>query len=293
MTKSCVNLYKNKINCVSKGSTCIKSIKHENCVNEPNGEKSSCIKGKALNNRAKLTLSNRDLAIHTQKFTPDMIKDQEILVSDINYFSLYNSLSLYKAGNISKYLKNWEILTSDKEIISIIKYGLTLNTAGYVEPKAPHQYKHSDLETMIINKEIQNFLKKGIIVFSTIEENDFFSPIFARTKKDGDSARIILNLKSFNKNITTEHFKMESIKNVKDMMTLGCWMASVDLKDAFYSIPVHNLYHKFLKFLWNKIAYHFVCMPNGYADAMRVHKNPKTCILIFTYVRILVSCICG
>ena len=47
-------------------------------------------------------------------------------------------------------------------------------------------------------------------------------------------------------------------------------MASVDLKDAFYSIHVHKDHQKYFKFCWKNIFYEFKGMPNGYGPAMRL-----------------------
>ena len=72
-------------------------------------------------------------------------------------------------------------------------------------------------------------LKKGI-----------FSPqYFYKLKKMG-SYRMILNLKNLNKFIDSEHFKIESLSNVLHMVKSGIWMASVELKDAYYSVPIHE-----------------------------------------------------
>ena len=42
---------------------------------------------------------------------------------------------------------------------------------------------------------------------------------------------------------------MESLQNVLHMIKSGVWMASVDLQDAYYSVPIHEEYQKKLKFL--------------------------------------------
>ena len=47
-------------------------------------------------------------------------------------------------------------------------------------------------------------------------------------------------------------------------------MASVDLKDPFYTIPIHNGYQKYFKFMWYQKFYKYLVMPNGYSDAMRI-----------------------
>jgi len=65
------------------------------------------------------------------------------------------------------------------------------------------------------------------------------------------------------------HFKMESIQDVLHVIRPGAYMASVDLKDAFYSIKINKNHHKFLKFCFKGTIYGYTCMPNGYGPAMR------------------------
>ena len=45
-------------------------------------------------------------------------------------------------------------------------------------------------------------------------------------------------------------------------------MASVDLKDAYYSAHIDKEYKKYLKFLW-EYTLKFIVMPNGYGPVMR------------------------
>ena len=53
-------------------------------------------------------------------------------------------------------------------------------------------------------------------------------------------------------------------KCVKDAFTV-----SVDLKDAFYSVPVAAHHQKYLKFFANEYL-KFACMPNGYGPVMTI-----------------------
>ena len=46
-------------------------------------------------------------------------------------------------------------------------------------------------------------------------------------------------------------------------------MASIDLKDAYYSVPVAQEDRKYLKFQWADQLYQFTCLPNGLAEAPR------------------------
>ena len=46
-------------------------------------------------------------------------------------------------------------------------------------------------------------------------------------------------------------------------------MASINLKDAFYHVPIHKNYRNYLTFFCEKYI-KIVCMPNGYGPAMRM-----------------------
>ena len=80
---------------------------------------------------------------------------------------------------------------------------------------------------------------------------------------------MILNLKQLNASVDAPHFKMESIRNIVSMVGRNVWMASVDLKDAFFTIPICENDIKYLKFLCDGQTLAFLAIPNGYSDAMR------------------------
>ena len=81
---------------------------------------------------------------------------------------------------------------------------------------------------------------------------------------------MILNLKQLNKHIQCEYFKMGSLQSVLNIIRPNCWIASVDLKDTFYMVPIHLDHQKFLNFKWQEHCYAFRGMLNGYSEAMRV-----------------------
>ena len=124
---------------------------------------------------------------------------------------------------------------------------------------------HSAEETEIISGKIAKLLKKGFIKECDKEKGDFISTVFTRRKKDGDM-RTILNSKQLNKHVTYQH----SLSDVFKIILPNCWMASVDLKDAFYNIPSNNAYQKYFKSMWYQKFYKYLGVPNEYSDAMRV-----------------------
>ena len=75
-------------------------------------------------------------------------------------------------------------------------------------------------------------------------------PLFLpRQKKDG-SHRVKFNLKAVNASVTYYHFKMDTLETAIRLMTPGCFMTSIDLKDAYYSVPMAVEHQKYLKFVW-------------------------------------------
>ena len=90
-------------------------------------------------------------------------------------------------------------------------------------------------------------LHKQIIREITHETTELVSPLFIVKEPDGGT-RLILNLEELNEFVKYKHFKMDGIKNIINMVTRNCFMATIDLKDAYYSVAISRLFQKFLKF---------------------------------------------
>ena len=73
-----------------------------------------------------------------------------------------------------------------------------------------------------------------------------------------------------------KHCKLESIEDALDLITEGCYFGSVDLKDAYYSIPIHENYQKYLKLFWKEECYQYIVLPNGFSPAVRVFTKVLT-----------------
>ena len=139
-------------------------------------------------------------------------------------------------------------------------------------------------ERKIIHSEIQKLAGKKILSVSPCEArtDQILSPIFTRPKKDG-SHRMILNLKNLNQDIECHHFKMDTLLTALTLITPGCYMASIDLKDAYYSVPIDEQNKKFLCFMWDRQLWQFDCLPNGLALAPR--KFTKLLKPVFAHLR--------
>ena len=127
----------------------------------------------------------------------------------------------------------------------------------------------SKTEKINFRKEINRLTSRGVIKPISDSENGFVSSIFLREKKE-NKHRLILNLKEFNENVVYRHFKMDNLKTALNMMRHNCFMVSIDLSDAYYSVPVALTDQKYLLFKFEGQLYKFVCLPNGLSSAPRI-----------------------
>ena len=133
----------------------------------------------------------------------------------------------------------------------------------------PSKINFSAAEIMSIDAEIAKLVSKEVLQVTTRVPDGFISNIFIRPKKDG-AFRMILNLKPLNKFVDYHHFKMDTFRTALKLIRPGCFMASVDLKDAYYSIPIAEEERKLLMFQWKGKYYQFTCLPNGLSSAPRI-----------------------
>ena len=116
--------------------------------------------------------------------------------------------------------------------------------------------------------QVSKLLFKNIIETTDHDPHEVISSIFIRPKKDGGH-RLILNLKGLNQFVTYHHFKMETLQSIVRLVEKNCYMASLDLKDAYYLVAVNPLHRKYLRFIWKNVLYQFTCLPNGLSSCPR------------------------
>ena len=79
--------------------------------------------------------------------------------------------------------------------------------------------------------------------------------------------RPVINLKSLNTFITPHHFKMKGLHTLRDLLRKEDWLINVDLKDAYFMIPIQQQDRGFLHFSMESRDYQFLCLPFGLSCA--------------------------
>ena len=143
-------------------------------------------------------------------------------------------------GRFSQTIKT---ITSEPEVLEPVR-GLKIELVEPVNQTfVPPQIKFGKEENEKIEQELSNMVKSEIITEIPLDpvEGEYLSNIFIRPKKP-DGVRVILNLKRFNEKVKYQHFKMENLDTVIALMTPDAYMASIDFKQAYYFVGIHEPY---------------------------------------------------
>lgn len=155
---------------------------------------------------------------------------ESFLPNLLNY--LQYLCNTFKAGQVAAHFAAWRALTSDRVLLSDVLGASIECTATPVQHRLPKQ-TFSEHEYPTVCQEVHKLFEKGVITKVSPMPGQILSGIFLRPKKDG-SHRLILNLKRFNESASYYHFKMDSLDTITKLVTKNCFMASIDMKDAYY-----------------------------------------------------------
>ena len=201
------------------------------------------------------------------------------------YSDLKDKSSKFKAGKVVNYSKNWRLITKDKEVLEIVNSGLKIETV--VKPVQTHtkiEYKFSDENVEKINNQLKEMLNEEVISISNKEKDEFYSPIFFRDKKDG-TVRIILDLTQLNLLVKDQHHKLETLKTALEIIQPNDFFTSLDLKAAYYSIPLSESDKKYFKFMWQGNSFQYNVCANGLCSVPRIFSKIIRQIMAFLRLR--------
>ena len=146
----------------------------------------------------------------------------------------------FQAGQICLYYKKWAEFTSDKKILQTVK-GATIEFVKVppIQMSIPHNSickDHADL--VKIEMLYNHLLRKRSLYFVNLKPRSFYRQFFQSLNQMVKFVSSCVNLKKFNQFVLNAHFKMDNIHTVLKLVRKDCWMASIDLKDAYYNVKI-------------------------------------------------------
>ena len=172
-------------------------------------------------------------------------------------------------GRVKFFIQNWKVITRDPWILQSVK-GIELPlVSNPYQKRIPVPSKFRAADQILIDSEIESLVSKHAVRETTPTSDSFYSNVFLVPKKGGE-LRPVINLRNLNGFLPYQHFKMEGIQLLRDLMEEGDWLVKLDLKDAYLTINVAEEFRKYLKFFWRNKIMEFTSLPFGIAIAPRV-----------------------
>jgi hypothetical protein len=173
-------------------------------------------------------------------------------------------------GRLTHFQRDWRLTIRDKFALSVISKGYHLDWVQV--PQISNHVLHTQLkkQTYLLQEEIDQMLEKGAIEEVVPITPGFWSTFFLVPKKDTDQMRPVINLRGLNKFVKTPTFKMHTPQSILRMIHKGNWLASIDLKDAYFHVPMDPQFYKYLRFAFHGKSYQFRVLPFGLSTAPRV-----------------------
>ena len=146
-------------------------------------------------------------------------------------------------ARLLEFVHEWESFTENRFILGVIRDGLTLSFQ--VPPPLSPRFipfslpKEGSPKRAALLAEIETMLQKGAIVpVSPEAPTGFYCSILLVVKVTGVFCPVI-NLKPLNQFIYNQRFKMETSRSIVKAVSPGDWTVSIDLRDAYFHVPVH------------------------------------------------------
>ena len=160
-------------------------------------------------------------------------------------------------GRLARFAVAWE--GAPRWARSIVQGGLAWNFKEK-PPRSwptvePHASLFPELEAMLVKE-----------VIEPCRRPKFGAKLFPVPKPDG-SIRMIIDLSELNRYIVVRTFRFPSIKDLRKELHQGYFMAKLDLKDAYWHVPIARKFRSFLAFKWRKRFWRFKVMPFGLSVA--------------------------
>ena len=178
-------------------------------------------------------------------------------------------------ARLAHFKEEWFRFTDDPFVRSIVAEGVKIELEEEPCQERLPARVYSPEDDDVIAEEIKTLLEKNIVVEHLDPQQaaplprTFVLSYFTVPKKDGGK-RSILDLREFNLKVRKRYFRLESIKTARELLRSGDYMVKIDIKDAYFHLPIHQAFRAFFRFNFRGKTYEFTCLPMGLTSSPRL-----------------------
>ena len=185
-----------------------------------------------------------------------------------------SSLPVRVGGCLAPLWRQWQAIGAVAWVVTVLRDG---HSVPFKESPPPLShtsvsfptYRAGSPRAEALRQEIEGMLAKGALEIARDPGPGFYSRLFLVEKAPG-GWRPVIDLSHLNEFVQLTLFKMETVASVLLSVREGDFLASLDLKDAYFQIPIHRSSRKLLRFTSEGTVYQFRALCFGLSTAPQV-----------------------
>ena len=176
-------------------------------------------------------------------------------------------------GRLQRFWQAWALEDIEPWVQEVLHRGYQIPFLCSPPPLAlPIQftsYEPHSLRFKALKESIESMIQKKAIELVPHPNTGFYSRMFVVPKATG-GWRPVIDLSPFNRSVDTTKFRMETPRSVLEALLPEDWFVAIDLKDAYFQVPMHQKSRKYLRFVWQGQVFQFRVLCFGLSTAPQV-----------------------
>ena len=199
------------------------------------------------------------------------------------------TLPMRVGGCLSSHWRRWQEIGAETWVVTVLRDGYRVPFKDSPPPLARTPvsfptYRAGSPRAQALRQEVEAMLAKGALEIARDPGPGFYSRLFLVEKATG-GWRPVIDLSHLNDFVQLTPFKMETVASVLLSVREGDFLASLDLKDAYFQIPIHGSSRKLLRFMSEGTVYQFKALCFGLSTAPQVFTRVFAAVSAWAHAR--------
>ena len=199
------------------------------------------------------------------------------------------TLPMRVGGCLSSHWRRWQEIGAETWVVTVLRDGYRVPFKVSPPPLARTPvsfptYRAGSPRAQALRQEVEAMLAKGALEIARDPGPGFYSRLFLVEMATG-GWRPVIDLSHLNDFVQLTPFKMETVASVLLSVREGDFLASLDLKDAYFQIPIHGSSRKLLRFMSEGTVYQFKALCFGLSTAPQVFTRVFAAVSAWAHAR--------